>query len=109
MHLPCPALEPRDPRSCGCRNHGWAAWSRDKGTLALRNPDAKIDGRKVFYRSNTAAKNGRELRFESDVPLWPGANYVTVHARENEEVQAQDTLVIFRKPASLAGAKSSRR
>jgi carboxyl-terminal processing protease len=75
----------------------------------VRNPDAKIEGRKVFYRSNTAAKNGKELRFDTEIPLWPGANYVTVHARENEEVQAQDTVVIYRKPASLAGTKSSHR
>jgi carboxyl-terminal processing protease len=77
--------------------------------IFVRNPDAKIEGRKVFYRSNSASKNPRELRFDAEVPLWPGANYVTVHARESEEVQAQDTVVIFRKTAALAGTRSSRR
>jgi carboxyl-terminal processing protease len=63
----------------------------------VRNPDAKIDGRKIFYRSNGGARQQRELRFNVDVPLWPGANYVTVHARESEEVQSQETVIIFRK------------
>jgi carboxyl-terminal processing protease len=68
--------------------------------IFVRNPEAKIDGRKIFYRSNGNAKQGKELRFTTEVPLWPGANYVSVHARENEEVQAQETVIIFRKPAA---------
>jgi carboxyl-terminal processing protease len=76
----------------------------------VRNPDAKIDSRKIFYQSNGNAKMPKELRFSTEVPLWPGANYVTVHARENDEVQSQDTVVIFRKPPpAVAGAKTSRR
>jgi len=75
--------------------------------IFVRNPDAKIEGRKIFYRSNSGSRQPRELRFYTDVPLWPGANYVTVHARESEEVQSQDTVVIFRKqapePAKKAG------
>ena len=72
--------------------------------IFVRNPDAKIARRKVFYRSNTKSGHPRALSFATDVPLWPGANYVTVHARENEDVQSQETVVIFRKDKiELAG------
>ena len=73
----------------------------------MRNPDAKIEGRKIFYRSNSASRQPKELRFTTDVPLWPGANYVTVHARESEEVQSQDTVVIFRKSPEAAKKASN--
>lgn len=69
--------------------------------IFVRNFDAKIEGRKVFYRSNGSSKTPKELRFATDIPLWPGANYVSIHARENEEVQAQETVVVFRKADSL--------
>ena len=64
--------------------------------LFVRNPEAKIDGRKIFYRSNRKAADSHRLDFAVDVPLWPGPNYVTVFARESNEVQAQETVVIFR-------------
>lgn len=74
--------------------------------IFVRNPEAKIEGRKIFYRSNGSSKQNKELRFSAEVPLWPGANYVTVHVRENEEVQAQETVIIFRKaPAKPRPAK----
>ncbi len=68
--------------------------------IFVRNPEAKIEGRKIYYRSNGSSKQNKELRFTAEVPLWPGANYVTVHARESEEVQAQETVIIFRKAAA---------
>jgi carboxyl-terminal processing protease len=62
----------------------------------VRNPEAKIQARKIFYKSNRNGKTGKELTFKMDVPLAPGTNYVTIYAREREEVQAQKLLVIYR-------------
>ena len=63
--------------------------------IFVRNPDAKIHGRKIFYRANPG-KSGR-MNFSAKVPLWKGANYVTVYARETEDVLSQETVVIYRK------------
>lgn len=75
--------------------------------IFVRNPDAKIEARKIFYRSNRKAKKQRRLDFAVDVPLWPGPNYVTVFARESNDTQAQEMAIIFRKDAKKAVAKSS--
>jgi carboxyl-terminal processing protease len=62
----------------------------------VSNRTAKIDRRKVFYRSNRKGATPREMAFDANIPLWPGANIVTVVARENPQVQSQQTLVIER-------------
>ena len=62
----------------------------------VRNPGANMEARKIFYKSNSKDKISQELSFKMDVPLAPGTNFVTVYAREREEVQAQKLLVIYR-------------
>ena len=62
----------------------------------VSNRRAKIDRRKVFYRSNHKTATPREIAFDANIPLWPGANIVTVVARENPQVQSQQTLVVER-------------
>ena len=52
--------------------------------------------RKVFYVSNRGSRNAREARFDTEIPLHPGINYITVFARENDEVMSRETLVIRR-------------
>jgi carboxyl-terminal processing protease len=71
----------------------------------VRNPDAKVHARKVFYTSNRSTTHPKQLRFSTMVPLWPGANYVSIHARENEDVQAKEVAVIFRKKAVAVAAE----
>jgi carboxyl-terminal processing protease len=75
----------------------------------VSNRTAKIDRRKVFYRSNRKGATPQEMAFDANIPLWPGANIVTVVARENPQVQSQQTLVVERVGAeALAqGAKSA--
>ena len=72
--------------------------------IFVRNPGAKVEGRKVFYRSNRHSGRPNRLGFDTKVPLWPGANYITVFARESEDVQAQEMVVIFRRKKSTATA-----
>ncbi len=73
----------------------------------VRNPDAKISARKIYYRSNGKSDHPKTVRFSTVVPLWPGANYISVHARENEDVQAHETVVVFRKK-KIALAKEAK-
>jgi carboxyl-terminal processing protease len=68
----------------------------------VANAGAKIDNRKVFYRSNRGGKDGKAMDFATDLPLWPGSNMVTVIARANSEVRSMKTLYIYRDPPRTA-------
>jgi carboxyl-terminal processing protease len=73
--------------------------------IYVSNQSSKIDGRKVFYRSNRSGKNGKQLDFATDIPLWPGSNQITVVARENADVKTVQTLYIYREAPRTAAAK----
>jgi carboxyl-terminal processing protease len=62
----------------------------------VSNRDAKVENKKVFYRSNRKGKNRRQMLVDTAIPLWPGTNIITVVARENSEVQATHTLYLYR-------------
>jgi carboxyl-terminal processing protease len=68
----------------------------------VSNQTAKIEGRKVFYQSNRGGKNGKQLDFAADVPLWPGSNMITVVARENSDVRSVKTMFVYREPPRTA-------
>ena len=82
----------------------------------VSNRRAKIDRRKVFYRSNRGGKDGKDMSFDTEIPLWPGANVVTVVARQSTSVQSQNTIIVQRggthevareKPMSAVGDPAS--
>ena len=52
--------------------------------------------RKVFYQSNRGATQPREARFQAEIPLRPGINYVVVFARESDESISRRTFVVRR-------------
>jgi carboxyl-terminal processing protease len=70
----------------------------------VANASAKIEARKVFYRSNRGGKDGRSLQFTAEIPMYPGSNAVTVVARESSEVRSQKTLFVYRDPPRTAQA-----
>jgi carboxyl-terminal processing protease len=70
--------------------------------IFVANQGAKIDNRKVFYRSNRGGKDSKAIDFAADLPLWPGSNMVTVVARENSEVRSVKTLYLYRDPPRTA-------
>ncbi len=72
--------------------------------IFVSNQNAKIDSRKVFYRSNRGAQNSRQMAFSADLPLWPGSNMVTVVARSNTEVRTIKTMYVYRQPPRTAQA-----
>jgi carboxyl-terminal processing protease len=64
------------------------------------NRDSKLPPKKVFYLPNKGDKN--KLAFEADIALWPGSNLVQVFARETNEVQSvQSVMVLDRSGASF--------
>ncbi len=71
----------------------------------VSNSGAKIETRKVFYRSNRGARSPTTLDFAANVPMWPGSNQVTIVVRENTEVRTIQTVVIYREPVKTAKAE----
>ncbi len=70
--------------------------------VMVSNQTAKVDSKKVFYRSNRKRGSEQRLDFDANVPLWPGANQVTVVARETSEVRQVQTFVIYRDATRTA-------
>jgi carboxyl-terminal processing protease len=70
----------------------------------VSNQSAKIESRKVFYRSNRGGKDGKQLEFATDLPLWPGSNMVTVVARASAEVRSVKTMFVYRESPRTAQA-----
>ncbi len=68
----------------------------------VSNRAAKIESRKVFYRSNRGGKNGKSLDFATELPLWAGSNMVTVVARANAEVRTVKTMFVYKEPLKTA-------
>jgi len=69
--------------------------------IRVWNRDAKVGMKKAFYQSNRTAGDRTRLDFEADVPLWPGSNMVQVFARESNEVQSLDTVVVLKRSSGL--------
>ncbi len=63
--------------------------------VRVYNPSSKLPAKKVFYMSNRGEKT--RLSFQTDVPLWPGSNFIQVFARETNEVQSMATLIVLEK------------
>lgn len=72
--------------------------------IFVSNMGAKVDSRKVFYRSNRGGKDSKLLEFATDLPLWPGSNMVTVVARASSEVRSVKTMYVYRERARTAQA-----
>lgn len=65
------------------------------------NRNSKIPVKKVFYQPNRLSGDRTKMDFEADVPLWPGSNLVQVFARESNEVQSLQTVVVLKRGGSV--------
>ncbi|MBC7977641.1 MAG: PDZ domain-containing protein [Myxococcales bacterium] len=72
--------------------------------IFVSNQAAKIESRKVFYRSNRNGKDGKQLEFTAELPLWPGSNMVTVVGRSSSEVRSVKTMFVYRESPRTARA-----
>ena len=55
-----------------------------------------VGARKVFYRSNRNGSDPKRMPFESELPLRPGVNIVSVIARENPDTTTRKTFIVRR-------------
>jgi len=60
----------------------------------LRDLYIYVNSRKVFYRASPKGKPTKVMPFDTVVPLRPGINYVTVVARESNDVVSRKTVVV---------------
>jgi hypothetical protein len=72
--------------------------------IRVWNRDSKLPPKKVFYLPNKGDK--KHLAFETDVPLWPGSNLVQVFARETNEIQSVQTVVVLDRGAATVVQKT---
>lgn len=55
-----------------------------------------VDANKVFYQSNKDAPDSTRAVFDTRVPLHPGINYVTIVARESDDIVSRRVFVVRR-------------
>jgi carboxyl-terminal processing protease len=72
--------------------------SSDASAKKLRDVFVFVNDQKVFFKVVPEAANASSLDFQTDLPLKPGNNVVTVFAREDEEFQTRRSVVIYRRP-----------
>jgi carboxyl-terminal processing protease len=77
--------------------------------VLVSNDSAKIDGKKVFYASNHGKEAQSRLDFTANIPLWPGSNRITIAARENKDVQTNQSVWIYRSAGEPSADAPSRR
>jgi carboxyl-terminal processing protease len=58
-----------------------------------------VDANKVFYQSNRGAPDPSRAVFDTRVLLHPGINYITIVARENDDIASRRTFVVRRDAA----------
>jgi carboxyl-terminal processing protease len=61
------------------------------------NRNAKIPVKKVFYQPNRLTGDRTKMDFDTEIPLWPGSNLVQVFARESNDVQSLQTVVVLKR------------
>jgi carboxyl-terminal processing protease len=61
------------------------------------NRNAKIPVKKVYYQPNRLVGDRTKMDFEADIPLWAGSNLVQVFARESNDVQSLQTVVVLKR------------
>jgi carboxyl-terminal processing protease len=75
--------------------------------VRVYNRNAKIPVKKVFYQPNRVSGDRTKMDFETDIPLWPGSNLVQVFARESNEVQSLQTVVVLKRAGANVVAQPS--
>ncbi|WP_428266317.1 MXAN_5808 family serine peptidase [Haliangium sp.] len=77
--------------------------------IFVSNEGDRVENRKVFYKSNRHGKRESALDFETEIPLWPGTNRITVVARETDDVRSSHTMFVYRTPDEKVTAAQAAR
>jgi carboxyl-terminal processing protease len=75
--------------------------------VRVYNRNAKVPVKKVFYQPNRLSGDRTKMDFDTDIPLWAGSNLVQVFARESNDVQSLQTVVVLKRAGSNVVAQPS--
>lgn len=64
----------------------------------LRDVYVFVNDQKVFFKVVPESASAAKVDFQTDLPLKPGNNVVTVFARQDDEFQSRRSVVIYRRP-----------
>jgi carboxyl-terminal processing protease len=86
---------------------GHATDDREVRDVYMRvwNRNAKIPVKKAFYQPNRPVGDRTKMDFEADIPLGAGSNLVQVFARESNDVQSLETVVVLKRTGSTLVAQ----
>jgi carboxyl-terminal processing protease len=73
--------------------------------MRVWNRNAKIPVKKAFYQPNRLVGDRTKMDFEADLPLGAGSNLVQVFARESNDVQSLQTVVVLKRTGSTLVAQ----
>jgi carboxyl-terminal processing protease len=65
--------------------------------IRVWNRNAKIPVKKAFYQPNRLVGDRTKMDFDAEIPLGAGSNLVQVFARESNEVQSLQTVVVLKR------------
>jgi len=74
----------------------------------LRDLFVYVNDQKVFFKVQPEGATASRLEFSTDVPLKPGNNFITVHAREDEEFQSYRSIAVYRRPPPALATEANR-
>ncbi|RLB45682.1 MAG: peptidase S41 [Deltaproteobacteria bacterium] len=94
-HMP-PRLEVDYGGALVTRNRTLAVSGTARDDQQLRDLYIFVGSRKVYYQPNRGNGSQTEASFETEVTLTPGINYITVFARESDDVISRETFVVRR-------------
>ncbi len=94
-HMP-PTLEVEYGGALVTREPSLRVHGRASDDTLLRDLYVFVGARKVFYQSNRGAADPKSAAFEATLPMRPGTNFVTVVAREDNEVVSRKTFIVRR-------------
>ncbi|HVZ85874.1 MAG TPA: MXAN_5808 family serine peptidase [Polyangia bacterium] len=75
--------------------------------IRVWNRNAKIPVKKAFYQPNRLTGDRTKMDFEADIPVGAGSNLVQVFARESNEVQSLQTVVVLKRTGANFVAQPS--
>jgi carboxyl-terminal processing protease len=94
-HMP-PRLDIDYAKTLVTREPSLRLKGRAEDDTLVRDLYVFVGSRKVFYQSNRNAAEPRKVSFDTTIPLRPGINYVTVIAREDNEIMSRETFIVRR-------------
>ena len=98
MHNSPPMIEPEGAVSLAVRGPTLALRGLASDEARVLDLYIVVGPNKVFYRSNRdrSGDDARRLPFDAAIPLRPGANIVSVIAREDDDSLSRRTFIVRR-------------